>query len=299
MIALFGYVRPLKSELLVREFEVYNGVYCSLCRRLGSDYGLFARFALNYDCTFYVLFQLAQPSSGFPGITRGRCGVNPLKRCVYCGTKEEAFGSAAALAVILSWYRILDGIADSRFLKSIPYRLLLLFAIRPHKKACRQYPVLEKVVSDAMRAQSETEHTDSPEPDRCAHPTAEMLAELFQLTGEGPQGRIFHEAGYYLGRWVYLIDAADDMEKDVRSGAFNPFALKFGLDEKSEPQQFQQARDYANQVLNATVSRMQAAVNLLEFNSSGPIVKNLVFQGLPAMQKQILFEKENQNVRSV
>ncbi len=90
MVCLFGYVRPRKSELLVREFEEYNGIYCSLCRQLGKSYGALSRLALNYDCTFYALVLLSLSEKECPRFSRGHCVVNPLKQGTFCrdGTAE-------------------------------------------------------------------------------------------------------------------------------------------------------------------------------------------------------------------
>ena len=81
---MFGYIRPKKSELLVREYEVYRGVYCGVCRELGDSYGLLSRLALSYDSTFYALLLLSLQSDGCPGFSRRHCVANPLKKCTFC-----------------------------------------------------------------------------------------------------------------------------------------------------------------------------------------------------------------------
>ena len=80
---MFGYVRPQKSELRVREYEAYRAVYCSLCRQLGKSYGMFARMTLSYDCTFFALWLMALHKKCL-GFREGRCVVNPLKKCGAC-----------------------------------------------------------------------------------------------------------------------------------------------------------------------------------------------------------------------
>ena len=79
---MFGYLQIDKAELKVREYEAYKSVYCGLCKQLGRDYSIFARFALSYDCTFYAitLMSLRRSCSGFKD---GRCRFNPLKKCKY------------------------------------------------------------------------------------------------------------------------------------------------------------------------------------------------------------------------
>lgn len=300
MILLFGYIRPQRSELLVREFEEYKAVYCTLCRRLGKDYGPAARLVLNYDCTFYAILLLAMSGKGSPQFGRGRCVVNPLKRCGFCVENGKEFGAASALTVILTYYKVKDDIADSGFWKRLLLRIIYPFFSIMHRKAVRRFPQMEKAAADAMSEQERTEHSDHPSIDRTAEPTACMLAHIFELAGgSGETLRVLYEAGYYFGRWTYLMDAADDMEKDIKRKAFNPFVIHFHLSGVSTRELLDEAKNYANGTLNGTLAKLGAAINLLELGSLGPIVRNIVFLGLPAMQKERLYKKENGNVRSL
>ena len=97
--------------------------------------------------------------------------------------------------------------------------------------------------------------------------------------------------GYFLGRWVYLIDAADDLAEDLGEGAFNPFIPRLGLSGKTElSQEERKAADEAcNQALNATAAQMLLAFNLLDLRDFGPILENVVTKGLPEIQREILF----------
>lgn len=303
MIFLFGYIRPQKSELLVREYEEYKGIYCSLCRRLGKNYGMAARLTLSYDCTFYAMLVLSR-NLQCPGFKSGRCVVNPLKKCTYCNEGENGLNSAAALSVIMTYYKIRDDIQDSHFWGKLRGFLLLPAAARARKKALRDFSQMDSVVSQAMAMQREAEQSENPGIDFCAEPTAVMLQKIFRMTAENPDTeesalRVFEQAGYFLGRWVYLTDAADDMEKDIKTGSFNPFLTQYNLGKDSTKEELRNAREMINQTLNMTLARLTAAFNLLEFQHFGPILGNVIHKGLPAMQRQILFEKENANVRSL
>jgi hypothetical protein len=303
MIFLFGYIRPQKSELLVREYEEYKGIYCSLCRRLGENYGMAARLTLSYDCTFYAMLVLSQ-NPQCPGFKSGRCVVNPLKKCTYCNGGESGLNSAAALSVIMTYYKIRDDIQDSHFLGKLRGFLLLPAAASARKKAMRNFPQMDSAVSQAMTMQREAEQSENSSIDFCAEPTAVMLQNIFRMAAENPNTeesalRVFEQAGYFLGRWVYLMDAADDMEKDIRTDSFNPFLTQYHLGKDSTKEELRNARETINQTLNMTLARLTAAFNLLEFEHFSSILGNVIQKGLPAMQRQILFEKENANVRSL
>lgn len=301
---MFGYVRPQKSELLVREYEEYRAVYCSLCRRLGKSYGAAARLTLSYDCTFYAMLLLAL-DLGCTGYRTGRCVVNPLKKCTFCVHGEEQFTAASALSVLMTYQKIRDDIQDSGAFGKLRGYLLLPLAACARRKAARDFPRLEQIVSDAMEQQRKVESGPFSGIDRCAEPTAFMLQGVFEWSAgsdessDSPKFRVLRQLGYFLGRWVYLMDAADDMEKDMESGAFNPFVRQFHLNGSSSREEIDKVKAYANQTLNATLSRMLAAFYLLDTKHFGPILLNIVSKGLPEIQKEILFKKEKMNVGSL
>ncbi len=301
---MFGYVRPQKSELLVREYEQYKGIYCSLCRQLGKSYGLASRLTLSYDCTFYAMLLLAV-NSECPGFSSGRCVVNPMKKCTYCNTGESELTAASALSVFMTYHKIRDDIDDSHFWGKLRGYLFLPAAAHARRKAARDFPQMDLAVSAAMAQQKAAEKSENPGLDFCAEPTATMLLQVFEMAaGPDPDQksndvRILRQFGYYLGRWVYLIDAADDLEKDMQSKSFNPFVIQCHLGESATQEELGKAREYANQVLNLTLSQLIAAFNILDLQHFRPILENIILKGLPEIQKELLFKKEKMNVRSL
>lgn len=287
---MFGYVRPNKSELLVREYEQYKSVYCELCRRMGKSYGWISRLALSYDCAFYAMLALSV-SGAAVSVHQGRCAFNPLKKCRYMEASGEEYEKAAALSVLLTWHKLRDDREDEGFWKSLGCRLLLPLVSRKAKKAARRYPFLAEKAQEAMDGQREAEESQAGI-DACAEPTAHLLASLFrELGGCDPgQSAALEQFGYFLGRWVYLMDAADDLREDLEKGAFNPFVLRFGLEKGNLTEDSRKKADEAcNAALNATMAQMIPALNLIEMEHFGPIVENVVKKGLPEIQREILF----------
>lgn len=288
---MFGYIRPHKSELLVREYEQYKAAYCQLCRVLGQEYGLLARFSLSYDCTFYALLALSV-SGAEPRACKGRCAANPLKRCMYLACAGEEYKKAAALTVLLTYHKLLDDIQDEKPAKAWAKRLLAPFVKGKARRAEGRYPFLAETVRQAMQAQKDAEGARAGV-DGCAEPTANMLAAVFrELAGENAmQAPALERFGYFLGRWVYLMDAADDLPEDLRAGRFNPFIPRLGLEGKSQlsPEERAKAEEACNEALNATAAQMALPLNLLELENFGPIIENIVQKGLPGVQREILF----------
>ncbi len=288
---MFGYVRPYKPELLVKEYGQYKAVYCQLCRVLGDEYGVLARFALSYDCAFYAMLALSV-TGGRVEEQKRRCVCNPLKACTYLPSPGEAYKKAAALCVLLTYHKLRDDCEDESFFASLGSRLLLPAVSPKARRAARQYPGMASIVEKAMEGQRQAEE-EGAGVDRCAEPTANLLRELFgELAGcDNKQRPALESFGYFLGRWVYLMDAADDLAEDMRSGSFNPFIKRLGLEGKKElTQEERRAADKAcNEALNATAARLVLAANLIEMGQFGPIIENVAQKGLAEVQREILF----------
>ena len=288
---MFGYVRPYKPELLVKEYGQYKAVYCQLCRVLGDEYGVLARFALSYDCAFYAMLALSV-TGGRVEEQKRRCVCNPLKACTYLPSPGEAYKKAAALCVLLTYHKLRDDCEDEGFFASLGSRLLLPAVSPKARRAARQYPGMASIVEKAMEGQRQAEE-EGAGVDRCAEPTANLLRELFgELAGcDNKQRPALESFGYFLGRWVYLMDAADDLAEDMRSGSFNPFIKRLGLEGQKElTQEERRAADTAcNEALNATAARLVLAANLIEMGQFGPIIENVAQKGLAEVQREILF----------
>ena len=287
---MFGYVRPFKSELLVWEYDQYKAAYCQLCRALKEHYGRAASFTLSYDCTFYALLMLSTREARL-SLHHGRCVMNTLKRCDFLESDGEAYHKAAALSVLLTYHKLRDNLEDDSFFKSLGSRLFLPFVSRKARKAAEEYPFLAQEAQKAMDGQRQAEE-NAGGVDACAEPTANLLAALFkELACDSLQGAALERFGYFLGRWVYLMDAADDLMDDLKEGAFNPFIPRLGLSGKTEltPQERKAADQACNQTLNATAAQMLLAFNLVELRNFGPILENVVTKGLPEIQREILF----------
>ena len=280
---------PDKPDLRIKEFEAYRGVYCSLCRRLGKDYGVLSRLILSYDCTCYAMVQMSL-SGQCPQFQKGRCPFNPTKKCSYCAGGQDALKDAAALAVFTFYYKLLDDISDSTKIKALFKKLLKPFAAHWRKKALASYANMDKIVSEMFTAQLQAEKDPACSVDRAAHPTAVMLQKLMErLAKDQTQARVYGQFGYYLGKWVYLIDAADDMEKDQKHGGFNPFVRYIaGKDLQVAPYKVSL---YCNEALNLNVSMLLSAFYLMEFSVFREILENIVEKGIPQMQRKVLFEK--------
>ena len=286
---MFGYLQIHKDELKVKEYEAYKSVYCGLCKQLGRDYGFLTRLILSYDCTFYAILLMSLKRS-CTGFSDGRCKFNPLKKCKFADCKDNAYSKASALSVISAYYKVVDDIDDSGFFKRIALKIAKPFFGRRQKKAARRFPEIEIIVSEMMKNQKAVENDELVTIDKAANPTAKMISDLAALEGGNDlQKRVLSEFGYQIGRWVYLIDAADDYEKDKKSGNFNPF-IKADINDK----------DYINSVLSQSLARAYDAYNLLDIIDFKPIIDNMMLYGFPNKQNAVLNNRQEvKNEQSV
>ncbi len=285
---MFGYIRVNKPEMKVKEFEIYNAIYCGLCRHIGKTYGMLSKFCLSYDMTFVSLL-CAALQEGCDGYEQKRCRVNPLKKCTYCKNDAETQTLAAAAGVVLTDMKVLDNVQDSGFFKSLLYRFLRLFTKRWSKKAFKKYPELKTIVEEYSFTQFSAEVNAECSLDKAAEPTAKAVSRILRLIETDEKyGFVLERMGYCLGKWVYLCDVADDLKKDIKKKNFNPLIKE--LPKGEDPVKF--AEERLTPIMNNCFIECATYSELLDIKKYKPIIDNILYEGLKQRQKQI-FLKEN------
>ena len=150
MFYLLGYVRAFKPEMKVKDYELYRGVYCSLCRVLGREYSPLAQLFLSYDFAFAALLRLSVAEGGCR-FAQKRCPYNPAKKCMICGGRSEIELCAHAL-IITVYYKLLDDLHDRGALHKLVAALLYPAVSLMHRKAARLAPEAERAIGGARRA---------------------------------------------------------------------------------------------------------------------------------------------------
>lgn len=278
---MFGYVLPSRERLNERETERFRAVYCGLCHTLGRRYGFAARFLLNYDFTFLAILL----SSGEDEVcdTR-RCAVHP---CRGCSAQREtaALDAAADRSVILSWWQLRDHIADHGFFKGLKYRAAALLLRRAYRKAAALLPRFDAAVRGHLAALAALEASHCASIDAAAEPFAALMTDIAADLPDEKRQRILAQIFYQLGRWVYLVDAADDFERDARSGAYNPLRYRYRNDGDRLREEDKLA---LAQTLDASIERMAAAYALLDCGVWTPILDSIFYESLYGIGKAVL-----------
>lgn len=289
---MFGYVRVFQPDLKVKEYEMYRGVYCALCKQLGKKYGFLSRMTLSYDFTFLALLKsaVAEETCRFH---QCRCIAHPLKKRNCCNS-NASIAFAADAAVLTVYHKCLDSIADDGWWKSLSSRMLLPFAKRAAKKAAALHPELAATLDREMARQSALEKNRCASIDQAAEPTAVMLSAMM-ADGETDEKRrrVLERLGYCLGRWVYLIDAVDDLEDDLAHGGYNPYICSRALTTK-DLSAVKETKQYAKLTLNACLAECAAAYDLLPVKRFDGILRNILSCGMSAEQDKVIEEKQHE-----
>lgn len=278
---MFGYIRPAKERLNAHDEELFQAVYCGLCHELGRKYGFSARFVLNFDFTFLAILL---SEAGAPACTSCRCIAHPCKaRCVMAHT--ASLEVAADHSIVLAWWQLRDHIKDHGLLKSLPYRLAALFLRSAYRKASRCVPEFDASVQRHLSdlAAREREHCASL--DQAAEPFAALMADIAAVAPDDLHRRVMAEIFYHLGRWIYLVDAADDLKKDFEAGCYNPLRYRYGLTDGTLDEKTQQEVALS---LDLSVHRMASAYALLERGVWSNILDSIFYESLYGIGNAVL-----------
>lgn len=275
---MFGYVRPLVPELKVRELEDYKAVYCGLCRTMGKRYGLIARFALNYDFTFLamVLAYQADPCS----FSLCRCPAHPLKKRKTC-LQMPALDVAADESLILSYQKLRDDVADNGFFRGLGARVAAWLLKPAYRKAAKAQPEFDRVVTACLKDLQKLEEERAQSLDRPADAFARVLQAAAPDTGDKARNRAMSQMLYHVGRWIYLVDAWDDLDEDRKKREYNP------VDARYEGAAQEHIQDLRTTLLHSR-NLATGAYELAKAERWDAILSNILYEGLPAVEELVL-----------
>lgn len=228
---MFGLLRPTDRGLRCFERQEFNTFYCGLCKGLDHHHGAVTRGLLSYDGVFVALVVDALVTEAAPP-SKCRCPVLPVVQRKTVAPDSVAMTYAASVQMLLFDQWAADG-----------GRSLVRRFSRPHAEAAHArleaLGVSLRMLSEFDRVQSRVE-SDEAGPIRAAAPTAEALRLVFSriasLPGAADGGErlatTLGELGAAVGRAIYFVDALEDLDDDIRKGAFNPCIMHGRRDER-------------------------------------------------------------------
>ena len=275
---MFGYVRPRRDELKVWELEAYQGVYCGLCHTMGQRHGFLARMLLNYDFAFLAM--LLTQEKDRPTIEKQRCPARLWCKKKGCCAPVQGLEDAADASTILSYWKLRDTVADAPFWKRQGARIVSILLRPAYRRAASYRPDFDRLTQKALADLAVLEGEHSPSLDRPADAFARILRGAAPTVGDALQDRAMGELLYHVGRWIYLLDAWDDLQEDAQSGNYNPILARF-------PNEGTQCQEEVRITLRHSRNLVASALALLPMGSLQGIVENIVHLGLPSVEEAV------------
>lgn len=321
---MLGYVKIDKGELKVREYEVYTGYYCGVCKSIGRRYGQLPRMVLSYDAAFLAIL-LASLSDESDTPVQEHCIAHPVikKKTVI---RNRAIDYAGDVMLILAWYKLADDAADEGKAYAKPVMLMMK---RIFRRLNSLYPELCSSIENHLSALSALEQEKCASIDMAAEAFSKIMEDIFteglravygseppQHEPPGDRGdpgisgmqdepcgfaspgsdtrELLARAGYHLGKWIYMIDAVDDIEENIESGAYNPLLFRFKFDAANETADEFRARIEPDLRFNLYhyLAMLSRCTDSLDIRKNAGIIENVIYFGLNRKTEEIIMRTD-------
>lgn len=261
---MFGYVIVNKPEMKFKDFDVYRSFYCGLCRELKRKYGVSGQISISYDMTFVVMLLsgLYEPSTK-RGTTR--CAVHPVHKQQVRRNEITEYG--ADMNILLTYYKCMDDWKDEKKLSRRMYAALLQ---NREDRLEEAYKHKISVIIEHLELLSAWEKAGEKDLDKMAGCFGKIMEEILACRQDVWEKNL-RKMGFYLGKFIYLLDAYDDVEKDAESGNYNPFSERYMLKGFEE-----EVRSILIMML-AEVCREFEKLPIIKY---GDILRNILYSGV-------------------
>lgn len=282
---MFGYVTIDKPELKVKEFYRYKSYYCGLCRTLKEEYGFRGRMTLSYDMAFLVLFLTSLYETPTKEL-QSHCPLHPVKKIPMLQNEISEYG--AKMNILLVYFKCEDDWKDDKNLKGIAGMHLFR---KKAKELCKEYKRQAQVIQKQLKVLAVYEEKQEETLDLAAGAFGKLMAELF-VYKEDMWEQELRNFGFYLGKFIYIMDAYDDLEEDLKTGSYNPL--------KAVKKNSKDDNDYENtvqQILVMMMAEATAAFEKLPLLWDSEILRNILYSGVWEKYNKKQKEKQEKQER--
>ena len=279
---MFGYVKVNKMDLTFREYEHYRGYYCGLCKYLKDNHGEISRLSLNYDITFLILI-LTSVYRPKPTVTEEGCIVNPFKKKKKIINEITEY--AASMNVLLTYYKLEDNLKDDRGIKDI-----LAYNIYKGKLklAYEKYPQKAEFIKNQLENLYSLEQEKNINIDQVSNTFGNLMAEIFAYKKDKYEQDL-RIIGFNVGKYIYLLDAYEDLDKDYEKGRYNPFIDYINRKEE--------LKERVDKLISMSLGLLAQGVDNLNLRVNTGIIENIVYSGVFLRYKNILEKGCETNVQ--
>lgn len=278
---MFGYVNVNGQELSEENKKIYQSYYCGLCRSLRKNYGAGCQLLLNYDMTFLIvlLTGLYEPTNREQNFT---CGLHPMKKRTSC--VNEVSDYAAAMNVALAYHNLLDDWKDDR---NYTKKTIASIIRKSYEEVARNYPRQVATIEEYLAKLGEFEEAKEQNIDLVAGATGEMLGEIFAWKQDEWYDEL-KTLGFYMGKFIYLMDAYEDLDKDERKDSYNPFRFL-------RREQAQNFETLAKLMMTSMMSECAKSFERLPILTHAEILRNILYSGVWSKYEYIQLKKKKRN----
>lgn len=277
---MFGYISPDAPYLFKKDETLYKALYCGLCKSIGAGCGQTARTALQYDMAFASA--LVHNIRGEDvKINRARCAIHWFKRRPIAAVDETTI-ALGCVNTALAYFKLCDDKADGEARGALRH----LYK-KGYKRVVKRHPQLAEIVSAQMRAQTELEKAGCAVIDQACEPTAAMMRDISDyLLGEYSTPHT-QKLFYNLGKWVYLIDALDDYDKDVKKGRYNVLYNVYG--EGCKAQAVKKGEKELVFIFDMLFAQLRESIANIKFRFNHDLTDNIILRGIPVKTKAVFY----------
>lgn len=261
---MFGYVTIYEPELKIKDYRKYKAYYCGLCRTLKERHGHIGQLTLTYDMTFLVilltsLYETQTQSS------RCRCKAHPVKKQDVLRNKITEY--AADMNLLMAYYHMKDDWEDERKAGGLAGSLILR---RKAEKIEKRYPRQARTVKKELEEIARCEKEETMDLDRISGCFGRLMAELLVFREDHWQETL-SKMGFFLGKFIYIMDAVEDLEKDLEKGLYNPL---------KEIRKREDHEEYLKEVLCMMIAECSAQFEKLPCLLDADILRNILYAGV-------------------
>lgn len=277
---MFGYLDIDKGTIEEGQRGLWQTFMCGLCMSTKNAYKNFSRMFISNDINFFnVLFHSASQID--VEIENRTCFSHPLKKRTIL--KTTALTDALATAnILLTYWNVYDDVVDGG---SFAKKTALKTLVKPYNTAKKLMPLMDGMLSEMYAELQKLEKSNSASVDRVSHSFAALTQKFCVQIMGGDASEYLQTLCYNLGKWIYLIDALDDIEKDIKRCNYNVFVSCYNL---SKPSDVSEHKEEIRFLMYASLNRIAQAYNDMNLTKYTCILKNVLYDSLRNKTKQIL-----------
>jgi hypothetical protein len=261
---MYGYVVVNKPELKFKEFDLYRSYYCGLCDVLKNQYGFKGQLSLSYDMTFLVMLLsgLYEPQTDY---LEKRCVAHPVMK--HQVRKNAVTEYVAHMDILMTYYKCMDDWKDEH---KVTRKAMATGLSKSAKKIALKYPKKAENIKNMLSLLSNAEEQNETDIDLVAGYFGRVMAEMMCMKEDEWKNDLY-AFGMQLGKFIYLVDAYEDLEGDCKAGRFN--VLK-AYKERSDFDAFCEG------ILNAIMAEGARQFERLPIVQDVEILRNIIYSGV-------------------